>query len=198
MAITNTELMFNKMKCHALEIIRKVSCAASQQLRRRFNVFAESQLRSARWVHKQDLTSSIYPSLNFRRLLIKVLYSHWVSGWDHLGEEKKCLFLLYLSQLSPFASLFQQLHVCIRSYSTLENTLLLPGGFGAVSAPPWPSRRIKSTKFVHLQGFSAHDLLTLGLFGAEVENCRRCGCSLSQPAPWHKALWLPISEIEFQ
>lgn len=48
MAIANTELMLNKPKWHALETIRKVSCAASQQLRGGFHVFAKSQLRSAR------------------------------------------------------------------------------------------------------------------------------------------------------
>lgn len=62
--------------------IRKVSCAPSQQLRRGFNVLAKSQLRNARWVHREDLTSSTYPSLNFRHLWIRVLYSHQVSGWD--------------------------------------------------------------------------------------------------------------------
>lgn len=58
MAIANTELMLSKMKCHGLEIRRKVGRAASQQLRRGFNVFAKSQLRNARWEHKEDLTSS--------------------------------------------------------------------------------------------------------------------------------------------
>lgn len=89
------------------------------------------------------------------------------------------------------------MHVCIWRYSALENTPVLPGGFGAASAPPQPPKKVKSPKFVHLQGLSACAIFTLGIFGAEVENCCRFGCSLSQTALCHKALWLPISEMQF-
>lgn len=74
--IASSELMLNKMKCHALEIIQKVSCAASQQLRRGFHVIAKSHLRNAHGVHKEGLTSSAYPTLNFRCWLIRALYFH--------------------------------------------------------------------------------------------------------------------------
>lgn len=76
MTITSSELTLNKMKCHVLEIIQKVSCAASQQLRRGFNVIAKSHLRNAHGVHKEGLTSSAHPTLNSRCWLIKALYFH--------------------------------------------------------------------------------------------------------------------------
>ena len=75
MAIASAELVLNKVKCHALERRRKVSCAASQQGRRAFDVFAKRQLRNARRGHKAG-TALVYPTLNFRRLLIRVLCSH--------------------------------------------------------------------------------------------------------------------------
>lgn len=138
MAIANTELMLNKPKWHALETIRKVSCAASQQLRGGFNVFAKSQLRSAHWLHKEHVTSSPYPTLNCRRLLIKVLYSHETSGWD-LGEKGKKKKKSFSTAFKPGCVLsqpfLQQMRGCSRSYSALESTPLLPGGFGAASAP---------------------------------------------------------------
>lgn len=90
MAIANPELMLNKMKCHTLEIIWKVSRAASQQLRRGFNVFAKSRLGNARWVPKEDL-SSTYPSLDFRCLLIKsCIPTKWVV--ETLDRKKKMSF----------------------------------------------------------------------------------------------------------
>lgn len=76
MTIASSELMLNKMKCHALETIQKVSYAASQQLRRGFHVTAKSHLRNTPRVHKGGLTSSAYPTLNFRCWLIKALYFH--------------------------------------------------------------------------------------------------------------------------
>lgn len=76
MTIASSELMLNKMKCHALEIIQKVSCAASQQLQRGFHVIAKSHLRNAHGVHKEGLTSSAYLTLNFRCWLIRALYFH--------------------------------------------------------------------------------------------------------------------------
>lgn len=45
--------------------------------------------------------------------------------------------------------------VCIWSYSALESTPVLPGGFGAASASPEPPKKAKSPKLMHLQGFSA-------------------------------------------
>lgn len=154
MAIANTELMLNKMKCHTLEIIWKLSCAASQQLRRGLNVFAKSRLGNARWVPKEDLTSSTYPSLNFRCLLIKsCIPTKWVV--ETLERKKKSLFLLHLSQVVSFCSSLAT-SACL--YLELLRTGKhpgAPGGFGAASAPPQPPKKVKSPKVMHLQGFSA-------------------------------------------
>lgn len=153
MAIANPELMLNKMKCHTLEIIWKVSRAASQQLRRGFNVFAKSRLGNARWVPKEDL-SSTYPSLDFRCLLIKsCIPTKWVV--ETLDRKKKCLFLLHLGQVVSFCSPLATSACLYLELSALESTVALAGGFGAASAPPHPPKKVKSPKVMHLQGFSA-------------------------------------------
>lgn len=100
MAIANTELMLNKMKCHALEVIRKVSCAASQQLRREFNVFAKSQPRNARRVHKEGIVNS--PQFKFQVFANQspvFPLNEWLRPWR--GKKKKSLFL---SQVVSFCS----------------------------------------------------------------------------------------------
>lgn len=73
-----------------------------------------------------------------------------------------CCFLLHLSHVVSFCGFFAT-SACL--YLELVHTgrhPVLPGGFGATSAPP---KKIKSPKFVPLQGFSACAIFTLGVFG---------------------------------
>lgn len=182
MTIAGSEIRLNKMKCHVLEIIQKVSCAASQQLRRGFHVIAKSQLRNTHGVHKEGLTSSAHPTLNFRCCLIKALYFHWPSGWD-LEEKGEKISLS--TALKPSCLL---LHRCC------NKSMFVPG-----VTPQWKisvfqwfgvaPKKVKNSKFVHFQGFSACAVFTFGTLGAEGENwCWFC-CSMSQTPPWHKVLW---------
>lgn len=121
-----------------------------------------------------------------------------LTKWLRLWREKnQKLYLLHLSQALFFCiAAVTNPCLCLELIHTGKHH-----SFRVVWCSPSTTttlEKVRSPKSVHFQGFSACAVFAFGTIGAEVENCCWFGCSTSQTTSWHKVLWLPLSEMQFE